>query len=728
MNNISIICIFTLLFICIFIIFIFFIIIKKIKKNILNEFKSISEYLDRLAYGNLTSSFKLDKYKKTGFLKEIYKEIFTIKRKYNEITAEPLERVCYIGTDSYLEGKKCAHILADLCSREGEIVVIITVSLDISNLELRYKGFSTAIKEEFPEMNILEVFEAHGNQEKAYDFTKSIIKKNKNLKGIYVAGGSMGPPVAKGIFDSNRTGEIKLICHDIDKEIIKYIKSGVISAAILQDPIAQGYDSIIHMFNHLVSGWLPVQPRLLSFMDVVTIENCNEFWDSTLNKLKKTKEMQERKIVPVRESPTKIKIAVFGQDWNPFFLQIKTGSEEAINELKKYNADINWFPLNQAKRNVEDIKKDADSLVKKIINEKYHGIVTIIGLKDIVEYFNKAVKSGIPVVTFNSETIGLLSMLVWLNRTSKELTNMSDELSEGSKQINYAMEQISETTQNMVDAIINLTDSAKNGVTSTEYLTNMIEKVVKGEQKQMDTVIQSSETSNKISSLIKNFHDHVNEMKEVQKEVSFSANKIREMNNYSKKIKSILELIEYIAAETNLLSINASIEATKASSYGKGFKVVANEIKKLANETEKATNDVSDLIKNIQKAIEESNKTMDKSTGEVDKQVNSIINATIDMEGLSYKLIEIMETVKHVAEENIESINQMKKSSNDMSDIINKTSDISQSNSVAIEELNATTNEISGQMNEIDKQVHLLSNIILVLQGTIAQFTFEKEK
>jgi methyl-accepting chemotaxis protein len=538
----------------------------------------------------------------------------------------------------------------------------------------------------------------------------------------------MGPPAARGILDADKSIEIKLICHDIDEEIIKYIKRNVITATILQDPIAQGYDSIIYMFNHLVSGWLPVQPRLLSFMDVVTIENYYEFWDSDTNKLKKTKEMIERKVEPVRKSPAKIKIAVFGQDWNPFFLQIKEGSEEAINLLKNYNADVHWYALNQAKRKVKDIKKDAEALVNKIIKEEYNGIVTIIGHKDIVEYFNKAVSVGIPVTTFNSETIGFLSMLVWLNRTSKELTNMSDELADGSKQINYAMEQISETTQNMVDSIINLTDSAKNGVSSTDHLKNMIENVFKGEKKQMDTVLQSSETSKKMSNLINKFNDRINEMKELQEAVNFSAKKMNEMNKYSKKIKSILEFIEYIAEQTNLLSINASIEATKASNYGKGFKIVANEIKKLADNTGKATSDVSELIKNIQKAIEESNKSMNKSSSEVEIQVATIIEATSDMETLATELLDIMKTVQNVAENNINATDQMKKSSSEMSDIILKTSNISQSNSVAIEQLNATTNEISGQMNEIDKQVNLLANIILVLQGTIAQFTFEKEK
>ena len=64
-------------------------------------------------------------------------------------------------------------------------------------------------------------------------------------------------------------------------------------------------------------------------------------------------------------------------------------------------------------------------------------------------------------------------MLVWLNRTSKELINMSNELSDGSKQINYAMEQISITTQNMVSSTITQTESVKNGVTSTQYLMNL---------------------------------------------------------------------------------------------------------------------------------------------------------------------------------------------------------------------------------------------------------------
>ena len=60
---------------------------------------------------------------------------------------------------------------------------------------------------------------------------------------------------------------------------MEYIKKGIITAVISQDPFAQGYDPLIHLYNHIVDSWKPLLPRLLTQNDMINIDNLNIFWN-----------------------------------------------------------------------------------------------------------------------------------------------------------------------------------------------------------------------------------------------------------------------------------------------------------------------------------------------------------------------------------------------------------------------------------------------------------------
>lgn len=700
----------------------------KLKTNndkILAECKQISNCISRLAYGDLTSTFEISSNHKNSVSGETFRQLEKMKREFNDVTLEPLERICYVGTDSYLEGQKCAEILGGLCSSEGDVAVIVTVSLNISNLNLRVKGFTNQIKNRFPAMNVIEIFEAEGNREKAYKFVKELAERNENLKGIYVSGSSMGPSAGQCITDMRIQDKVSVICHDLGQEIVKGIKQGGIKATILQDPYAQGHDAIIHLFNHLAANWKPVQPRLLTYMDVVTRENVDKYW-SIDGKLIQTEKMKERAAVPVQKSEERIRIAVLGQEWNDFFIQVKSGVMAAVAELKEYNVEIDWFEFNQAKRSESEILADIKTLSGKIIKGKYNGFASIVGLKRIVPHLNKIVKSGIPLATFNSETIGLRSMLDWVDRISGNLKNMGDEFKFGSKQVNSAMEQILQATQEIVERTFLQLESANKGVESSSKLLQMINNIVDGENKQLNTVKESSDISDRISEMIQKFENQLIEMKNVESDVTLSARKIHEMENYSNEISRIVRNIEDISSQTNILALNAAIQAARAGEHGKGFRVVADEIGKLAEKSVQATNEVVNFVVNLKDAIQVSVSFTEKNKVEVKNQVHSIAAATGEMESLSEQLSRTMITVKEVAENNTSAAMEIKTSSNEMTDIINKTSTISQETSTATEELSATTTEISAQMNAITNQTKVLADIIMVLEGSVGQFTIRE--
>ena len=116
-------------------------------------------------------------------------------------------------------------------------------------------------------------------------------------------------------------------------------------------------------------------------------------------------------------------------------------------------------------------------------------------------------------------------------------------------------------------------------------------------------------------------------MNEIDKALSESRLIISEMSDLYKEISEFVQTISQIAVQTNLLSLNASIEASRAGEHGKGFAVVADEVRKLAERSSNATKEISNLINGIQTTVTESVKAMNEGYQEVEKGVLSANNA-----------------------------------------------------------------------------------------------------
>jgi methyl-accepting chemotaxis protein WspA len=111
------------------------------------------------------------------------------------------------------------------------------------------------------------------------------------------------------------------------------------------------------------------------------------------------------------------------------------------------------------------------------------------------------------------------------------------------------------------------------------------------------------------------------------------------MSNKANNINSVVETITKVAVQTNLLSLNAAIEAEKAGEYGAGFSVVAREIRRLADQTAVATLEIEQMVKEMQVAV---------STGvmEMDKFNNSVYESTTKVEAISKQISQVIQQIQ----------------------------------------------------------------------------------
>jgi len=178
----------------------------------------------------------------------------------------------------------------------------------------------------------------------------------------------------------------------------------------------------------------------------------------------------------------------------------------------------------------------------------------------------------------------------------------------------------------------------------------------------------------------------VDKMSEIANVVKASAEKIEKLGESSKQIGEIISVIDEIADQTNLLALNAAIEAARAGEQGRGFAVVADEVRKLAERTTEATKQIANMIKGIQKETEEAVRAMQQGTNEVNsgivladkagKALQEIVQSSQDVWDMINQIAAATEEQSSTAEQvakNVSSISQV------TSDTANRVQDVAKS-------------------------------------------------
>ena len=208
---------------------------RKALRSMNSSVKNLLDALTALKAGNLAKRIeRVPRISRTPFhhdLNRLSQGIIHATNEFNNITIKPLQRLCYIGADSYLEGRICGKEMARLIDNKGE-VAIVQIKYDLTATVLRQKGFENICKAQYPGIKIVEV--TYGDPERTSQCVRTWIKKFPKLKGIYVVEGLTPPAAAEAVVASKR--EIKIVGHDIEVEIAEHLKNRNIHVSISQNP------------------------------------------------------------------------------------------------------------------------------------------------------------------------------------------------------------------------------------------------------------------------------------------------------------------------------------------------------------------------------------------------------------------------------------------------------------------------------------------------------------
>ncbi|MGE7923893.1 methyl-accepting chemotaxis protein [Viridibacillus arvi] len=291
---------------------------------------------------------------------------------------------------------------------------------------------------------------------------------------------------------------------------------------------------------------------------------------------------------------------------------------------------------------------------------------------------------------------------------SEELTHSALEVKIGSELIARTMQEITSGTEKQADNTSNL------AYTMGIFATKAQEMSEKGGHIQTSS-IEVLGLTNGGQQLMASSE---NQMMKIEEIVQEAVRKMDHLDNQTQEISKLVSVIQEVATQTNLLALNAAIEAARAGEHGKGFAVVADEVRKLAEQVSVSVTDITGIVINIQTESSNVTKSLQNSYIEVEQGTRHIKTTSDTLDEINDAVTEMVGNIKIIAE----NLSEIAVNSQGLNSSIDEIAAISEESAAGVEETAATSQQSSNSMEEVAVGSEKLADLANELDELVRQF------